>query len=190
MREPGRLGRPLDRDVNPGLDLGVGHLGVRIEPQQPAVGVAPHAQQRVHDAHDVQPETGELGGSRVDQERHVAADHLDDGAQPRARVLRHGAGAHHDGVGGQVRGQLAVREGRSEQRVGAEVLEVGRRDVAVVLLEQLDSGLRIGSLLDQAAGCAHLLRQGVRQTRHACLDTSARRKNATLAGRSASRRMK
>ena len=78
----GDVGAAIDLYVHPRLDqlVGVRRAGARRvgHRDQRAGDVAPHDELRVHDQLDRPAVAAELGGDRVDEERHVVGDDLDD----------------------------------------------------------------------------------------------------------------
>ena len=88
LLEHGRVGLAVDLDVDQRLGLPV--LGADLE--QPALLVAGDLELRVHDHVDVALLRGQLHRHRVDEERHVVGDRLDDRMRALPTVLLDGRG--------------------------------------------------------------------------------------------------
>jgi hypothetical protein len=151
----------VDLDVHPRLahlpEVVVG-LG-RTEEQllELAGGVAPDPHRGVDDEVDGAVHSLELGGHRVDEERHVVGDDLDDGV-PAGPALLLDLGVVDGDVGGAHGSplrELAVREGGAEQVLRCPREQVLGGDVAVVGPQELLDALT------PAVVCA--LRCGVQQ---------------------------
>ena len=132
----------VELHVHPGLDV-VAELpvvdGVDVEDllQRPG-GVTAYDELRVHDEVHGALLAGQLGGDRVDEERHVVGDDLDHAVPAGPAVLLHGGGEHVD-VGGAGRPggrELLVGEGGAEQVLGNAGEQVLGGDVAVVAAQE------------------------------------------------------
>ena len=138
------LADAVDLDVHPGLadEAGLGlqrPVRHRRHPLQRSRDVALDVEERVdHDVHVAQL-SGELHGQRVDEERHVVDDHLDDRVPARGpAVLAEGRGEdpHLRGALRPVVRELPVRGQGPVQVDVAAVAHVLGRDVAVVRRQQ------------------------------------------------------
>ncbi len=91
--EPRRIDRPIDLDMDEGLELSRGtvHGG---EPSQRAVGGTEHSDDRMDDEVQRQAVAIELHRRRIDEERHVVVDDLDDRVPGLPAVLAEGRVEH------------------------------------------------------------------------------------------------
>ncbi len=135
---------PADLDVHPRLPLGaLGRLGGlvvgAVDLLEPARDVAGDVELGVDDQVYVALLPGQLHRDRVDQERHVVGDHLDDGvAAGRPAVLGEGRREHVDAgraLGADV-GRAVVGDQRAVQLLRGAVADVVGRHVAVVGAEE------------------------------------------------------
>ena len=124
-----RRGDAVDLQVHPRLgddaELVLGRR-VGVDLLEGADGVPSDDQLRVHDEMDGAAERVERGGDRVDEERHVVGDDLDDGV-PAGPALRLDGRVRHVDVGGAdgaLTGEVALGQGGPE-----EVLRLAREEV-------------------------------------------------------------
>lgn len=149
LLEIGAVGLTVDLDVDPGLDQGVvrqlGALGPAFGKNldQLARDIAAHQDLRVDDGVDAAVLPGEFVGDRVDQERHVVGDHLDDRVGARPAVLLDGrrVDPHVGRALRAVLGQSVVGERRAVDVDRIAVGEVVRGGVQVVPVEENEQRL-------------------------------------------------
>ena len=129
-----RTGLAIDLDVEIRLEYdGVARrdLGAR-ESGAAAVGVPHHALDRVHDEVDAEPVAVELHRDRVDEERHVVVDDLDDRVRSVPALGRPRRRVHADeGMPRRaLRAELPVRSRRGREVLGRPLLQIGGRERA------------------------------------------------------------
>ena len=173
----GRVADRVDLDPHPALDQvtgdGVVRFHVRRDLGEPAQRLAPHHDQRVHQQVHVQVTGVQQGGHRVDQERHVVGDDLDDRVvllgvrlvDAELQLARHpllgqvpvGPGRLQHLLGGEA-DQLLVRREPPEavHQCGRVVVVAGQRD------RLGDQPLRVGNGLVQL-GVLRLVGQCLRR---------------------------
>ena len=172
--ELGGVGLPVDLDVDPRLDHHVGQRAVAVLRRlvrkhfdHRARQVASHDQLGVDDQVDRGAALPEVGGDRVDQERHVVGDHLDDGVAGGPAVLVHGRGVdpHVGAALGAYLRELAVGERGAQDVDRVATDDVLGRDVLEVALQVLRVRLDVprSTLVRRLDGLGDQLRLGLLQ---------------------------
>ena len=142
-----RLGRALlvHLDVHEALGDGPIHGRPVAQGGDGAGGRAVDLDHRVDDQMDGQPECVQRSGERVDEERHVVVDDLDDGVAgvPAVLVIVRVIGPDLGGTRRPLGAEMPEAEGGTVQVVGLLADDVVGRDVPVV---EADEALRVGRL--------------------------------------------
>ena len=164
-----RRGHAVDLEVHPRLgddaELVLGRR-VGVDLLQGADGVPADDELRVHDEVDGAAERVERGGDRVDEERHVVGDDLDDGV-PAGPALRLDGRVRHVDVGGAdgtPAGEVALGQRGTEQVLRLAREKVLGRGVAVEHVQQPVDVLP-GLLGSVFGGGAQLLGPGLLERR-------------------------
>ena len=136
---------PADLDVHPALADGARGRGLRlvldrVHALEHSGDVADDVELRVHDQVDLALLPGELHGHRVDEERHVVGDDLDDGVAAGRPAAVGVAGGGHVHVRPALRAVVGEPELRRQGGVQVDVRALGQvvgADVAVVRADQV-----------------------------------------------------